>query len=160
MKDGSYGALQRLLYRIAVKRLMEAFDAALDRAKIARRRLSEEAGMPPNAFTSTKNEMEDPRLSTFLRYYCAAVRLLSSMGAEEISVDSMIRDSAAAKIIDLADEIALAGAGALSDEDSMRLFASLKQDVLLLTKKGAVSEEELAAFSAVCSMIQGGCGKQ
>lgn len=157
MKDSSTKELMRLLHRIAVKRVMESFDAALRRAGITQRRLSEEAEMPPNAFSGTISEAEDPRLSTFLRYYCAALREMRSQGAEEkISIDSLIRESGAAGIIHLACQIERAGADVFSNPEAAALFVSLRQDVQMLNKKGAVSKEESAAFDKMYSLIKGG----
>lgn len=71
-------ALKRLLRKLMIHRLTRNLDRAMRANKISHTELSEAVGRTKNWFNRVFNELEDIRVSTFLRVYVALLKLVET----------------------------------------------------------------------------------
>lgn len=145
--------LQKLLNKIAVKRFMDNLNNYLFDKSITNIEVSRRAGKPENAFNKTINEAEDPRLSTFLRYYTAVIDALDSR--EEPADIELINllDEQIIKIFKLSREAQEADIKDLIISQK-KLFRGLKVYVDILHQRKALTESEVNMYKNIEKLLK------
>lgn len=148
--------LQKILSKIAVYCFICNFDMALHNMQISHSELSRTAGKVENAFNKTKNEMEDPRLSSFLRYWWAARKIRNDRQRRKHTyrldfqalIDKNIENilSAAAEIRDCEWKSFII--------ENEKLFNSLDVYIKLFKNKRLLTEQELEVYLEVKRVIE------
>jgi len=141
--------LQKLLNKIAVKMLMDNFSRKIYESKITHLELSRKAGKHEGAFNKTMNQMEDPNLSSFLRYWFSARSILKQRNEDssQFSLDMLV-DEKIEKILTAAADLAESDLEKFCDANHEFLIG-LKVHVDLLNSKGRLRPEELGAYTEI-----------
>lgn len=144
--------LQKLLAKIAIKRFIDNFAKVLNGHSITHLELSQSSGKPDNAFNKTVNEAEDPRLSTFLRYWISLEDILKTKG-KEFDVDfNQLIDGDTRKIIHILKDAHHADLNEIVKAHSQFLLG-LKIYFDLLSRKNVLTTSEVEIYHHILKMI-------
>jgi hypothetical protein len=145
--------LQKLLNKIAVKRFNDIFNEELKDRRITNIELSIKAGKLENAFNKTINEAEDPRMSTFLRYWNAVIELINEKDNESPIDFNQLLDEKVRKILSMAGEMQEADVFH-SIRKNKDFYIGLKVYVDILNKKGVLTIKEVKLYSKIMTVIE------
>lgn len=147
--------IQKLLNRIAAVKFLDNFKKKAIELNIKSYELSRAAGKIENAFSKTYSEMEDPRLSSFLRFWHAALNIVEARGekADELNFNSLI-DSELKEILTILNDINEADLKEFLRRHR-EFFLGLYVYVQLLKNKKAAAEEEIDAYERNLKIIAG-----
>lgn len=151
MKDNT--TLQKLLNKIAVKRFNDNLNEELKDRRITNIELSIKAGKLENAFNKTINEAEDPRMSTFLRYWNAIIELINDKDNESPIEFNHLLDQKIREILSMAGEMQEADIFH-SIEKNKDFYLGLKVYVDILNKRGVLTIKEAHLYSKIMDAIK------
>jgi hypothetical protein len=152
--------LQSLLTKIILYRFTRNFDKILQNQRISHAELSAATGRASNWFNRTYNELEDMRVSTFIKSMAAVNKILSQRGNDnQINPLDSIFDQELLRIASVFLDLSLFEPQELldSDESMTAFFIGLKVYVdALKGMDAAVSPEEIAIFEKLLSKVREG----
>lgn len=124
--------------------------------QISHSELSRTAGKVENAFNKTKNEMEDPRLSSFLKYWFAAKKIHNSRQRRKHSYKLDFQN-----LVDKNIEKILSAAAEIRDcewksfiIENKKLFNSLEVYITLFKNKKLLTKQELEVYLEIKKIIE------
>jgi hypothetical protein len=148
--------LQGLLNKVILYRFTRNFDKILQDRKISHAELSESTGRKGNWFNRTFNELEDMRISTFIKSVAAVTKILNERGqSEPIDITSIINEELI-EIATVSIDLTIIDIEDLLSPDSGLTDFFLKLKVYVDSMKALndiVSQEEADAYARVLERI-------
>jgi len=146
--------LIKLLSKVAVKRFMDKLTAELSKLDfdINHLSISKIAGKQDNALSKTLSEGEDPRLSSFLRYWYAISTISKKETGQETPIlFEKLFDPEVKRILKMISD--LGNPNPLFNEYK-DTFKGWKVYVDLLAKQNAITQEEITAYNDFLSKLE------
>ena len=142
-------SLQKLLCKILTKSIIDKFHNVLQKNNISHNKLSTESGKVSSAFNKTFNNAEQLTLSSFLRYWYAALSITNSdINTGPFTLEEFIKDEEL-RLLKLICSLKDYSFDEIESND-IQFLKHLKYHFDLLQKNNRLTTDEITVYNKLC----------
>lgn len=146
--------VQKLLQKILVWKFMGNMTRALKQRNLTHTELSKASGRVSSAFNKTINQVEDLRLSSFLRYWVVISELTADDGLHEKIVFEELIDEEIRRMIAVLSDLSYEDQPSHLLISEREFFIGLRVHVEGLKKKHALGPEESETYELIAELCE------